>query len=560
VFSAGRIKPAYIPAIRKKKLASIGFYRHAEETVARFTEAGFWRTDTLSELLDEQADATPDKMFVQEADGRAFTFRQMERASVRFANAVLALGLKKGDVVAIQLPSSIEFLIAYFGVTRMGGILATLHMPYSDGELKPLLEFSGAKAVICAPADAKRDRPLEMDLLRDRLPELAHIIVARGRAAGAQFLRMDDMIATGADTAVPDGPGAGDAALLCFTSGTSSAPKAVVHASETLLADARAYVKTIAVTGQDHSMIAPPFTHIFGLECVNNALCVGGSVVPLDQFTARNFVGMIERCRPTIVYAAPAHLAASLSDRELDGRDLASVRQVILGGSICPPVVAREFEGFLPNGRVGILFGMTESLLVTQTRYDASAAERHGTVGQPVPGIEVRIVDPDGNLVGVDEEGELQLRGFTIMSGYLRNDAANEKSFTADGWFRSGDTAIKDSHGNIAITGRSSDIINRGGIKINPADVEAAICEHPDILQAALIPMPDPILGEKICAVLVTRKSRPITVSELSTFLTELRITKIRHPEHIVVVEEMPMTPTRKIIKKQLVNLVFPTV
>jgi non-ribosomal peptide synthetase component E (peptide arylation enzyme) len=146
------------------------------------------------------------------------------------------------------------------------------------------------------------------------------------------------------------------------------------------------------------------------------------------------------------------------------------------------------------------------------------------------------------------------------MSGYLRNDAANEKSFTADGWFRSGDTAIKDSHGNIAITGRSSDIINRGGIKINPADVEAAICEHPDILQAALIPMPDPILGEKICAVLVTRKSRPITVSELSTFLTELRITKIRHPEHIVVVEEMPMTPTRKIIKKQLVNLVFPTV
>ena len=539
-------------------MASIGFNRHPKESVTRFTAEGFWGNDTLSDLLDAQADANPERMFVQEADGRNFTFRQMARASIRFANALLALGLTKGDVVAIQLPSSIEFLIAYFGVVRMGGILATLHMPYSDGELEPLLEFSGAKAVICAPADTKRDRPQAMDMLRDRLPELVHVIVARGRAEGARFLRMDDVIATGAETAVLDRPGAGDAALLCFTSGTSSAPKAVVHASETLLADARAYGKTIAATGRDHSMIAPPFTHIFGLECVNNALCVGGSVVPLDQFTPRDFAGMIERCRPTIVYAAPAHLAATLRDRELENRDLGSVRQVILGGSICPPVVAREFEGFLPNGRVGILFGMTESLLVTQTRYGASAEERHGTVGQPVPGIEVRIVDPDENPLGVGEEGELQLRGFTIMSGYLRNDAANEKSFTADGWFRCGDTATQDSHGNIAITGRSSDMINRGGIKINPADVEAAICEHPDILQVALIPMPDPILGERICAVLVTRESRPLTVAELSGFLTGQRITKMRHPEHIVIVEEMPMTPTRKIIKKKLVNLVFP--
>jgi len=539
-------------------MTSIGFKRHPHDTVARFTAEGLWQTDTLSERLDFQADTTPDRMFVQEADGRAFTFQQMARASLRFANALLALGLKKGDVVAIQLPSSIEFLIAYFGVTRMGGILATMHMPYSDGELEPLLEFSRARAVICAPADAKRDRPQTMDALRERLQLLDHVIVARGRAEGSRFLRMDDMVATGAETAVQDRPGAGDAALLCFTSGTSSAPKAVLHASETLLADARAYARTIATTEHDHAMIAPPFTHIFGLECVNNALCVGGSVVPLDQFTPLDFVGMIERCRPTIVYAAPAHLAATLRDKELHNRDFASVRQVILGGSICPPVVAREFEAFLPNGQVGILFGMTESLLVTQTPYNAPAEQRHGTVGQPVPGIEVRIVDPDGNPMGVGEEGELQLRGFTVMSGYLRNNVANEKSFTADGWFRCGDTATWDGHGNIAITGRSSDLINRGGVKINPADVEAAICEHPDVQQVALIPMPDPVLGEKICAVLITRENRPMTVADLSDFLTGQRVAKMRHPEHVVIVEEMPMTPTRKIIKKQLMNQIFP--
>ncbi|MBY6058760.1 class I adenylate-forming enzyme family protein [Leisingera daeponensis] len=539
-------------------MASAKFTRHSAEIAETFISQGHWQNETLCDLLDDWAAKTPDRIFAREAGGRAYTFRDLSSASKRFANALLHHGLQKGDVIAVQLPSSIEFMTAYFGVTRMGGILATMHMPYEESELRPLLEYSGARAVICAPADEKRDRPGIMDRLRQALPELEDVIVASGSVDGDQYLRMADMIATGASGEIADPPTAADAALLCFTSGTSSAPKAVMHACETLLADAHAYTRTISGTQDDHSMIAPPFTHIFGLECVNNSLCVGGSVVMMDQFTPRAFAEMLEHQKPTIVYGAPAHLAATLRANELDGRDLSSVRHVILGGALCAPTVASEFEDHLPNGKVGILFGMTESLLVTQTDYASSRQERHGTVGRPIAGVDVRIVDPDGNAVLPGVEGELQLRGFTIMSGYVGNEAANAKAFTADGWLKCGDMAMWDAHGNVVITGRSIDVINRGGVKINPSDIEAVISEHPDVVQVALIPKPDDILGERICAVLTMRQGKSMSVEELSQFLEVRQIAKMRHPEHLVILDDMPMTPTKKIIKSRLSELVFP--
>ena len=438
----------------------------------------------------------------------------------------------------------------------MGGVLATMHMPYTVSELEPLLRFAGAKAVICAPADDKRNRPMEMDELRGRIDELDHVIIAEESVADGQFLCFGDLMASGSPAPFADPPSAGDAALLCFTSGTSSAPKAVMHASETLLANARAYTKTIECGPEDLSMIAPPFTHIFGLECVNNALATGGAVVALDRYTPRAFVDMVCNYRPTIVYGAPAHLAQCLSENLLDGRDLSSVKHVILGGAICPPNVAREFEARLPNGRVGILFGMTESLLVTQTEYAAGGDERHGSVGRPVPGIDIRIVSENGGEVAQSEEGELQLRGFSIMAGYVGNDAANEKSFTDDGWFRTGDTAKWDPAGNVVITGRNSDVINRGGIKFNPTDTESLISEHPGVAQVALVPMPDEILGERICAVVTLSSSASLCLEDVCAFLADRGVAKMRWPERLVVVEEMPMTPTKKIIKNRLTKMI----
>tara|TARA_Y100001970_G_scaffold282473_1_gene395382 strand:+ start:1701 stop:3317 length:1617 start_codon:yes stop_codon:yes gene_type:complete len=533
------------------------FQRHSKDKVDYFLAQKLWTSETLFGLLKKVALTTPNNIFAIESSGLTYTFKDLMLTSTYFSNSLLELGFRKGDVLAVQLPSCIEFLIAYFGAARIGCILSPMHMPYEVQELEPLLAFTGAKGIICVAEDKSWNRPQGLKKLKNQMSSLKHLIVARGKIEDDKCLNMLDLYTPNSKLQEPERILAEDATLLCFTSGTSASPKAVIHASETLISDARAYANTIDLTECDRALIIPPFTHVFGLECVHNALCVGGSIIILDTFSPGAFADTLETKKPTIVYGAPAHLAATLRDGALSNKSLKSVKHVIVGGSICSPAVAKEFENQLPNGRVGILFGMTETLLVTQTAYDATPKERHGTVGKPIPGVEVRILDNCGVVLKPGIEGKLELKGFTVMSGYVKNKKENSKSFSQDGWFNTGDLAMWDEHGNIIITGRSTDVINRGGVKINPSDIEAVVAEHPDVIQVALIPMPDEILGERICAVLQTKNNKAITLEDLSNFLSEKNIPKRRRPEAVFLVKEMPVTPTKKIIKKKLTEQFF---
>jgi acyl-CoA synthetase (AMP-forming)/AMP-acid ligase II len=391
-----------------------------------------------------------------------------------------------------------------------------------------------------------------MRRLQAKIAHIGHVIVVGQGPVEASVHRFDDLIAASDASPIAHGPKASEPALLCFTSGTSSSPKGVMHGFETLTANARAYSKTIHLSSDDKALIAPPFTHIFGLECFHNTLVTGGTVIPLAQYNPQTFAEMLEATQPTVIYAAPAHLAGALKSGNLGARKLDSVRQVILGGSICPPQVAADFESHLPNGRVGNLFGMTEVLLTTQTPMDQNAFVRHSTIGRPVPGISARIMSEEGREVLPGEIGELQMRGFSIMSGYMKNPEANASSFTEDGWFRTGDLACWDNGENIIIVGRKKDLINRGGVKINPTDIENIIMEHESVVQAALVSMEDDVLGERICAFVTLVSGAKLNLDELCGFLAEKGVAKMRWPERVVVIDEMPMTPTRKIIKGAL--------
>ncbi len=507
--------------------------------------------DTLLDCVRFWAATTPDQLAVETQDQGRLTYAELTRRANSLAAAFAGIGLRPGDRVAIQLPSTPEFVTAYLACAISGCVLTTLHMPYRQEELHPLIAFAGAKAVLTADV-GKYDGPATMQALKDEIESLEHVIcVTEPKIAGHHHLAA--LIAENAEA--PEAPGAGPEAevALCFTSGTSAAPKGVIRTQSLMAQNARRFGEMLSMTEADRVMIAPPLTHVFGLLCAGNTLMSGATVVPIPMFTPQTFGAYLTEMKPTVVYSAPAHLAATLKSGVMDAAPPETVRDVIVGGSICPPEVAAQFEARLPNGRVGCLFGMTEALLTTQTVTTDPAEIRHGTVGQLAEGLKARIMTAEGEDVTKGGEGELQLSGYSILPEYLDNPDANASSFTKDGWFRTGDLASIDEAGNIMITGRSKDIINRGGIKINPADIESIMDGHADIVQSALVPMPDAVLGERICAYAALRPGTSLSLEELCAYLEGQGVAKMRWPERLEIITEMPMTPTKKIIKPVLV-------
>ena len=482
---------------------------------------------------------------------RSLSYAETHAAARRLANALIDLGIRKGDVVGIQLPNLAEYLIAYFGVTMMGAVLGTLHMPYRRGEMAPLMNHGRMRALICGAATDAYDAPATALALKNDVPTLEHVMVVGG-AAPPDCHSLDDMIANGPDREIADPPGPDDPALLCFTSGTSAKPKGVVRTYRTITANARTYSPTIDLAAEDVVMVAPPFTHVFGLCCVNCTLWAGATNLLMPAFTPDVYIERIHNGRPTVLFSAPAHLAATNKAGLFDTHDLDSLREVVVAGSVCPPEVAAAMEKYLADGRVGQLFGMTEVILVMQTPADETPAVRHSSTGRATVGIEARVTDENDEILGPDEEGELEIRGYTVFAGYLRNDEANRDAFTEDGFFRTGDLATIDRDGNVVITGRVKDIINRGGIKINPTDIENVVSAHESVIQAAIVPMPDDVMGEKACLFVTLVPGAGLEFDEMTDFLASHGIAKMRWPERLEVVDEMPMTPTRKIIKGEL--------
>ena len=421
-------------------------------------------------------------------------------------------------------------------------MLSTIHMPYRGGEIEPLLAHNRATAAIVL-AQAKDWSPAATVLaLRARLPDLKVAIADGPKVAGA--LSLTEMIDTGAPLSeqVPP-PVAADPFLLLYTSGTTASPKGAPHNYHTLLSNARLSAPEHRITASDRILSAAPFSHLYGLYSLHVAMSEGAPTVLLPVFTPADLVQTIARDRPTGLWVGPAHIAACRAGGLFDRHDVSSLKLAILAGSACPAELVRWCAGKLPGCAVTQLWGMTEMQAGLYSRPGDAPEVPALTTGRVSPGTEVKVAD-----------GELQVRGCLLFPGYFKNDEANRAAFTADGWFRTGDLATIDAAGNVAITGRIKDVINRGGVKFNPRDVEDLLDAHPAILQSAIVPMPDPVLGERACAFITVRPgtASPPSLDELCAYLVASDIAKTKLPERLVVVAEMPLTPTRKIIKARL--------
>jgi cyclohexanecarboxylate-CoA ligase len=531
--------------------------RHAlqfsPEHVRRHLTSGRWNDDTVTTYLRRWAHNAPDAVAATTSGYPPLTFAQALDRSERLAAALATRGIRRGDVVMVQLPSGPDFLIAWYAAARLGAVLSTLHMPYGPVEAEPLLRHARARAVICGAASEKTD-PLGMyQALQPGLPKLEHIIsVGPGRDG---VLCLADLIVAGDRAALPPEPSAEDPALMGYTSGTSAAPKAVPHSAQSLLANPRVCAPIYKIGAGDRVLSAPPFSHAFGIYVANVSLMCGATVICVPAFTPPSLAELLEQTRPTHAFLAPAHIAAMLHAGLLEGRDLSSLRLIIISGSYTAPGLKRAFEAKLPNGKVIELWGMTETLAVLMGDPAAPAELRHDFIGRATPGSEARVAGPDGHILPAGEEGELEVRGCSVFAGYFDNEAANAGAFTADGWLRTGDLAVMNESGYVRMTGRRKDIINRGGVKFNPFDVEALIERHPGVLQCAIVPMPDKVLGERACCFVTVRPGTSLSLADVTQWLARHQVAKLKWPERLEIVAAMPLTPTRKIVKGELMKL-----
>ncbi|HSD44422.1 MAG TPA: AMP-binding protein [Burkholderiales bacterium] len=526
--------------------------RFDAERTAYYRAAGYWRDDTLRDWLDARARERPDRDALRQGERRV-TWSELARLVRAFEYALDGLGIGKGDVVAVQLPNVVEFVVAYLAIAGRGAVMQTLHMPYRAAELETLLGHSGAAAAVVM-AQAKEYAAAETVLgLRPKLPALRHVIAVGVPPAGA--LGFADLLSgAGAGEPAPVVLSGADPFLLLYTSGTTSAPKGAPHAYQTLLGNVRVSAEALGIGPDDVLLSAAPYTHLYGLFTCTLPIATGATSLLLPAFSPPDLAALIHAGRPTAAFAAPAHIAACFALKLFDGKDLSSLRYLQMSGSAVPPALARAFEPLMRGGKVMQLWGMTELQAGAYTRLADDEPVRAETTGRPSPGTELRVVRDDGSSAPPGEEGELQVRGASVFAGYLNDPDATRAAFTADGWFRTGDLATIDAQGNTRLAGRTKDIINRGGVKFNPLDVETLLLKHPAIEQAVIVPMPDPVLGEKACLFVTLKSAATLTLAEVTGWLDAAQVSKLKWPERLEVVDAMPLTPTRKVIKGQLVK------
>ena len=506
----------------------------------------------LSDWLQHHSVNRPDQIALESGDQRV-SYGELAKQVAQVAAGLRAMDLKRGDVVALQLPNGVSFVVCYLAVCSLGCVVQMLHMPYRKRELRYLLTDADAAAVICL-SSFKDESPADtmLEIAQTDLPRLR--VVAVGNAPEGAF-RLDDLNQEQAGGFLtnpqPDWP-----FVLLYTSGTTADPKGVVHYYDRFLGNAAIAAKELEITASTKVLCVAAFSHLYGLFTLNMCLFKGATAVLLPGFTPPAFKQALIEFKPSAVFAAPAHFMACLTQRLLTANELSSVSLVCLSGSKVPEELARTVEDLLSSGAVIQLWGMTELQAGTYGRPADAAAVRLLTAGRPSPGTELRIVDSRGMLLPEGKEGTLQIRGASVFAEYLNKPEETARAFSDDGWFDTGDLAVLDAGGCLRLTGRVKELINRGGVKYNPVEIEDIISELAVVQSCAVASVEDPVLGEIACLYVVLTEHASLSLEEIQTCLEAAEVAKYKWPERLVRLSQMPLTPTNKIARARLSEVV----
>ena len=524
-----------------------GHVRVPKDFAARYRAAGWWEGRTLGDVFKEAFKSHGDREALVGGSERV-TYSELAERSRNVAAGLQRRGLRPLDRVVVHLPNSLEFAYAYIGLQLIGAIPVMALPAHRRSEIEHFVNLGGARAYLHAgrlgdldtaalAADLQQTHPsLEVALTQAE-------VTAMAATPGTFERRFIDPA---------------DPAVLLLSGGTTGLPKLIPRTHEDYLHNSLCAGAVNDIRPDDSLLVVLPLGHNFPLACpgLQAFLLAGARVVLGDGSGAGANLALVAREGVTHLELVPAVLIRWLEDPALAGHDLRRLRIVNTGGQRLQPEVKRRALDLLAGAQVQEVFGMAEGLLCFN-RLDDPPEVAIETTGRPVsPGDEVRIVDGDGNDVAPGVIGELLCRGPYTIRGYFQAPEHNAKAFTADGFYRSGDLVRMHSSGNLVVEGRSKDLINRGGEKISAEEIEDLALRHPAIINIACVPMPDRVLGERICAFVVLRPGSTMTLDDLTIHLLGLGIARFKLPERLEVLAELPITRIGKVSKKDLVEMV----
>ena len=525
-----------------------------EEAARRYRQQGYWANITLYGMLLRSAAATPDRVALID-DTRRVTYAELRLAVDRLAGRLIDLGFRPLDRVVFQLPNSIEFVIAFFALVRIG-VIPVLALPaHRREEISHI--FAHTKAVGYVVPDVWRGydyRSLAADV-SGLAPSLRSVLVL-GEPASGQISLSDLMALKGerqdGDDPAGFSPAPDEVALMLLSGGTTGLPKLIPRTHNDYVYNCRQSGTAAGFSAATVFLAVLPMAHNYTLGCpgVLGALAHGGTAVIASDAGIETVARLIETERVTVVSAAVPLIVNWLNADLAGHRDLSSLRVVMNGGAKLVPELRRRVEQ-----RFGCTFqesfGTGEGLL-NMTRLDDPPEIRFTSSGRPIsPADEIRIVDERGNDVADGIVGELICRGPYTVRGYYNAPDKDRAAFTGDGYYRMGDM-VRRVGGNLYVEGRLKDIINRGGEKISCEEVENYILGHPKIKNVCIVAMPDATFGEKACAFVIPVAGETVGLDEIKSFLLARNIAKFKLPERLTVVNEFPISPAGKILRREL--------
>jgi fatty-acyl-CoA synthase len=521
---------------------------------------------TIPQMLAQTVARFGDRdALVLPAIGKTLSYGEFANAVDQLAAGLLALGLAKGDRLGIWSPNREEWLLTQFATARIGIILVNINPAYRLSELEYALNKVTCKALVLAER-FKTSEYLQMirtlapeletapkgNLNSARLPALK-IVIAMTDTPGNGVYAFTEVQALGTpaqrqhlDTITnslhPDDP-----INIQFTSGTTGAPKGATLTHYNIANNARFVTGRINFTEQDRLCIPVPLYHCFGMVMGTLGCVAQGAAMVFsgEAFDARETLSAISKTRCTAVYGVPTMFVAMLDEITNGDYDLSSLRTGIMAGALCPEEIMRGVNDRMNMGEVTICYGMTETAPVSfQSFVDDPTDKRCATVGRIHPHLEVKIIDPAGNIVPVGEKGELCTRGYSVMHGYWDDPEKTAEAIDPEGWMHTGDLATLDEQGFCTITGRLKDMIIRGGENIYPAEIETFLRRHPDIHEAQVFGIPHEKFGEEVCVWIIPANTA-LTKDSVRDFCKG-QIAHFKIPAHIRLVDELPLTVTGK--------------